>query len=120
MRRCASSSGDSSPGLGSGSRWSRPARRRLGAGEGAFDLLLLDLVLPAQSGYEVLRQFEGAGRPQGPPVLVLTNYPEARTEAEAKLLRSPTVIGGMPKSAVLREPGMLVKAIEGHRASAAA
>jgi CheY-like chemotaxis protein len=45
-----------------------------------FDLLLLDLMMPDVSGYDVLRELSLSESYRDLPVLILTNFPEARTE----------------------------------------
>ena len=51
-----------------------------------FDLLLLDLMMPEVSGYDVLREMTLTGTAAELPVLVLTNFPEARNGEEQRLL----------------------------------
>ena len=43
------------------------------AGEENPDLILLDLILPAMDGFEVLRQLKGAAATKDIPVIILSN-----------------------------------------------
>jgi PAS domain S-box-containing protein len=65
-----------------------------------FDLLLLDLMMPNVSGYDVLRQMTLTGTGAQVPVLVLTNCPEPGTDEERALLEHGRVLEVISKSAV--------------------
>src|SRR5262249_33272012 len=58
----------------------------------AFDLLLLDLMMPDVSGYDVLRDMALTGVGARLPVIVLTNAPQARNEMEQRLLDQGSVL----------------------------
>jgi len=50
------------------------------AGELAFDLVLLDVVMPGLDGYEVLRRLKAADRTRGVPVIFVTSMNEVADE----------------------------------------
>jgi PAS domain S-box-containing protein len=77
-----------------------------------FDLLLLDLMMPEVSGYDVLREMTLTGLSTSLPVLVLTNYPEPRNEDEKRLLEQGLVLDVLPKSAVHDNPQLLPHVID--------
>jgi PAS domain S-box-containing protein len=77
-----------------------------------FDLLLLDLMMPNVSGYDVLREMTLTGTSTELPVLVLTNFPEARNEEEKRLLDEGLVLDVLPKTAVHDNPQLLPHVIE--------
>jgi PAS domain S-box-containing protein len=77
-----------------------------------FDLLLLDLMMPRVSGYDVLREMTLTGTSTELPVLVLTNFPEARNEEEKRLLEEGLVLDVLPKTAVHDNPKLLPHVIE--------
>ncbi len=79
-----------------------------------FDLLLLDLMMPEVSGYDVLREMTLAGLAPDLPVLVLTNFPEARNEDERRLLGEGLVLDVLPKSSVHENPQLLPHIIDWH------
>jgi len=79
-----------------------------------FDLLLLDLMMPQVSGYDVLRDLALTGTAKGVPVIVLTNEPEARNEAERRLLEHGVVLDVLSKTRVHEHPALLPEAIEHH------
>jgi PAS domain S-box-containing protein len=79
-----------------------------------FDLLLLDLMMPEVSGYDVLREMTLAGTGADVPVLVLTNYPEARTGEERRLLNDGLVLDVVAKTAVHENPMLLAHLLEWH------
>uniref|UniRef100_A0A832MNL0 histidine kinase n=1 Tax=Eiseniibacteriota bacterium TaxID=2212470 RepID=A0A832MNL0_UNCEI len=79
-----------------------------------FDLLLLDLMMPEVSGYEVLREMALTGTGADLPVLVLTNFPEGRNEEERRLLDQGLVLDVLPKSAVHDNPQLLAHVIDWH------
>ena len=72
-----------------------------------FDVLLLDLMMPVASGYDVLREMTLTGLRPDLPVLVLTNFPEPRDENERRLLERGLVVDVISKTAVHGEPGLL-------------
>jgi len=77
-----------------------------------FDLLLLDLMMPEVSGYDVLREMTLTGISASLPVLVLTNYPEPRNEEERRLLEQGLVMDVLPKSTVHDNPQLLPHVID--------
>jgi len=79
-----------------------------------FDLLLLDLMMPGVSGYDVLREMALSGLRADLPVLVLTNFPESRDEDERLLLERGLVMDVLAKSDVHAEPGLLPRVLERH------
>ena len=79
-----------------------------------FDLLLLDLMMPEVSGYDVLREMTLAGLAPDLPVLVLTNFPEARNEEERRLLEQGLVLDVLPKTSVHENPQLLPHIIDWH------
>jgi PAS domain S-box-containing protein len=79
-----------------------------------FDLLLLDLVMPGVSGYDVLREMAVAGTAAGLPVLVLTSFPEAQSTDEKRLLERGHVLDVLSKSAVHDNPILLAQMVEWH------
>lgn len=83
-----------------------------------FDVLLLDLMMPDVSGYDVLREMTLNGLGAELPVLVLTNYPEPRDEEERRLLELGLVLDVLPKSSVHDNPGLLPHIIGWHLGNA--
>jgi PAS domain S-box-containing protein len=79
-----------------------------------FDLLLLDLMMPDVSGYDVLRDMTLSGTASELPVIVLTNYPEARNEDERRLLEQGLVLDVVSKTSVHEHPQLLPQVIERH------
>jgi CheY-like chemotaxis protein len=79
-----------------------------------FDLLLLDLMMPEVSGYDVLREMTLAGLAPDLPVLVLTNFTEARNEDERRLLDQGLVLDVLSKIAVHENPQFLPHIINWH------
>jgi PAS domain S-box-containing protein len=79
-----------------------------------FDLLLLDLMMPEVSGYDVLREMTLAGLAPDLPVLVLTNFPEAGNEDERRLLGEGLVLDVLPKISVHENPQLLAHIINWH------
>lgn len=77
-----------------------------------FDLLLLDLMMPDVSGYDVLREMTLTGLSASLPVLVLTNFPEPRNEEEKRLLEQGLVMEVLPKSSVHDNPQLLPHVID--------
>jgi len=77
-----------------------------------FDLLLLDLMMPEVSGYDVLREMTLTGLSASLPVLVLTNYPEPRNEEEKRLLEQGLVMEVLPKATVHDNPQLLPHVID--------
>ena len=77
-----------------------------------FDLLLLDLMMPEVSGYDVLREMTLTGLSASLPVLVLTNYPEPRNEEERRLLEQGLVMDVLPKATVHDNPQLLPHVID--------
>ena len=79
-----------------------------------FDLLLLDLMMPEVSGYDVLREMALSGTAADLPVVVLTNFPEARNPEEKRLLELGLVLDVLPKTAVHDNPQLLSHIIDWH------
>ena len=79
-----------------------------------FDLLLLDLMMPEVSGYDVLREMTLAGLAPDLPVLVLTNFPEPRNQDERRLLEQGLVLDVLPKTSVHENPQLLPHIIDWH------
>jgi len=79
-----------------------------------FDLLLLDLMMPVVSGYDVLRELSSPDGDPSLPVLVLTNYPEGRTDEERALLEDGPVLDVLSKSAMHENPLILPHIIDWH------
>jgi PAS domain S-box-containing protein len=79
-----------------------------------FDVLLLDLMMPGSSGYDVLREMTLTGVSADLPVLVLTNYPEPRTEEERRLLEEGLVLDVVSKARVHDNPRLLPHVIDWH------
>jgi CheY-like chemotaxis protein len=79
-----------------------------------FDLLLLDLMMPEVSGYEVLKEMTLAGVHRELPVLILTNFPEPRNDEERRLLESGLVLDVLPKTSVHENPQLLAHIIDWH------
>jgi PAS domain S-box-containing protein len=79
-----------------------------------FDLLVLDLMMPEVSGYDVLREMTLSGLAPDLPVLVLTNFPEARNEDERRLLDQGLVLDVLPKTSVHENPQLLPHIIDWH------
>ena len=84
-----------------------------------FDLLLLDLMMPETSGYDVLREMALRGTAKALPVIVLTAYPEVRNEDERRLLEQGLVLEILAKTDIHSRPRRLMEAIEGHLSSIA-
>ena len=79
-----------------------------------FDLLLLDLMMPEVSGYDVLREMTLAQLAPDLPVLVLTNFPEPRNDDERRLLEQGLVLDVLPKTSVHDNPQLLPHIIDWH------
>jgi len=77
-----------------------------------FDVLLLDLMMPQVSGYDVLREMTLTNTAPDLPVLVLTNFPEARNSEERRLLEEGLVLDVLPKTAVHDNPQLLPHVID--------
>ncbi len=79
-----------------------------------FDVLLLDLMMPVVSGYDVLRELTLSGDYRDLPVLILTNFPEARSDEERRLLEHGEVLDVLPKTSVHNHPMILPHIIDWH------
>jgi CheY-like chemotaxis protein len=79
-----------------------------------FDLLLLDLMMPEVSGYDVLREMALTGTAAELPVVVLTNFPEARSPEEKRLLEHGLVLDVLSKPSVHDNPQLLSHIIDWH------
>ncbi len=84
-----------------------------------FDVLLLDLMMPEVSGYDVLREMTLSGLHPDLPVLVLTNFPEPRDAAERQLLEQGLVMEIVAKTDVHADPRALPAALRRHLRPAA-
>jgi signal transduction histidine kinase/DNA-binding response OmpR family regulator len=80
----------------------------------AYDLLLLDLMMPEVSGYDVLREMALTGIRPDLPVLVLTNFPEPRNAEERRLLEQGLVLDVIAKSSVHENPQLLPHVLDWH------
>jgi CheY-like chemotaxis protein len=80
-----------------------------------FDALLLDVRMPEQSGYDVIRSVKLEGRAPDLPILVITNYPKPADEREQMLLSSPLVLEVLAKSAFAARPECLVERLDAIR-----
>jgi PAS domain S-box-containing protein len=81
---------------------------------GAYDVLLLDLMMPEVSGYDVLREMTLAGLCPDLPVMVLTNFPEPRNVEERRLLEQGLVLDVLAKTAVHENPQLLPHVLDWH------
>jgi PAS domain S-box-containing protein len=79
-----------------------------------FDLLLLDLMMPEVSGYDVLREMTLTGAAASLPVLVLTNYPQPRSTEEKELLEQGQILDILSKTAVHDNPALLAHLVDWH------
>jgi CheY-like chemotaxis protein len=77
-----------------------------------FDLLLLDLMMPVASGYDVLREMTLSGLRPDLPVLVLTNFPQPRDENERRLLERGLVVDVLSKTSVHSDAQLLVRVVD--------
>jgi CheY-like chemotaxis protein len=82
-----------------------------------FDLLLLDLMMPETSGYDVLREMALRGTAAAMPVIVLTAYPDSRNEEERRLLEHGLVLEVISKTDIHERPPRLTEAIDVHLSS---
>ncbi|MCE9626627.1 MAG: response regulator, partial [Candidatus Eisenbacteria bacterium] len=80
----------------------------------AYDVLLLDLMMPEVSGYDVLREMTLNGLHPDLPVMVLTNFPEPRNAEERRLLEQGLVLDVLSKTAVHESPQMLPHVLDWH------
>src|SRR5262249_24244224 len=78
------------------------------------DVLLLDLMMPEVSGYDVLREMTLAGLQSDLPVMVLTNFPEPRNDEERRLLEEGLVLDVVAKTAVHENPQLLRHVLDWH------
>jgi len=79
-----------------------------------YDVLLLDLMMPEVSGYDVLREMTLAGLQPDLPVMVLTNFPEPRNDEEKRLLQEGLVLDVVSKTAVHDNPQLLPHVLDWH------
>jgi CheY-like chemotaxis protein len=79
-----------------------------------FDILLLDLMMPEVSGYDVLREMTLSGLHTNLPVMVLTNFPEPRNDEERRLLEEGLVLDVVSKTAVHENPHLLPHVLDWH------
>ncbi len=79
-----------------------------------YDILLLDLMMPGVSGYDVLREMTLSGVHSDLPVMVLTNFPDPRNEEERRLLEDGMVLDVVSKTAVHNEPQLLAQILDRH------
>jgi signal transduction histidine kinase/DNA-binding response OmpR family regulator len=88
-------------------------------GGGSCDVILLDLMMPDGTGYDVLRAMrEQDGSPR-PPVLILSNWPEPATAEDRAILGRAPVLAVLEKTAVYRDPRLLFRHLEGMLGSSA-
>ena len=80
-----------------------------------FDALLLDLRMPDQSGYDVIRSLKLEGRAPELPILVITNYTEPADAQEQILLSSPLVMEVLTKPTVAARPEVLLEWLDAIR-----
>ncbi len=80
----------------------------------AYDVLLLDLMMPEVSGYDVLREMTLSGLHPNLPVMILTNFPEPRNEEERRLLEDGVVLDVVSKTAVHNNPQLLPHVLDWH------
>jgi hypothetical protein len=66
------------------------------------------------SGYDVLRELTRSGLHNQLPVLVLTNFPDARNDEERRALDQGLVLDVLPKSSVHDNPLILSHIIDWH------
>ncbi len=79
-----------------------------------YDLLILDLMMPGVSGYDVLREMTLSQLHPELPVLVLTNFPEPRNQEERLLLEQGLVLDVVAKSAIHDNPKLLPHVLDWH------
>ena len=79
-----------------------------------YDVLLLDLMMPEVSGYDVLREMTLSGLQPDLPVMVLTNFPEPRNDEERRLLQEGLVLDVVSKTAVHDNPQLLPHVLDWH------
>ena len=79
-----------------------------------FDLLLLDLMMPEVSGYDVLRDMTLSGTGSKIPVVVFTNCPEPRNQEEKRLLEEGMVLEVIAKASIHDNPQLLTHLIDWH------
>jgi len=79
-----------------------------------YDVLLLDLMMPEVSGYDVLREMTLSGLQPDLPVMVLTNFPEPQTDEERRLLQDGLVLDVVSKTAVHDNPKLLPHVLDWH------
>jgi PAS domain S-box-containing protein len=79
-----------------------------------YDVLLLDLMMPEVSGYDVLREMTLSGLQPDLPVMVLTNFPEPRNDEEKRLLQEGLVLDVVSKTAVHDNPQLLPHVLDWH------
>jgi signal transduction histidine kinase/CheY-like chemotaxis protein len=80
-----------------------------------FDAILLDLRMPHQSGYDVIRSLKLEGRAPDLPILVITNYPAPTDAREQALLSSPLILEVLSKPDVSARPELLLERLEAIR-----
>jgi CheY-like chemotaxis protein len=80
-----------------------------------FDALLLDLRMPDESGYDVIRSLKLEGRAPELPILVITNYPEPTDASEQMLLSPPLILDVLSKPTVAERPQVLLERLEAIR-----
>ncbi len=83
-----------------------------------FDALLLDLRMPGESGYDVIRSLKLEGRAPELPILVITNYSEPTAAEEQVLLSSPLILDVLPKRIVAARPELLLQRLAAIRSEA--
>ena len=85
----------------------------------SFDLLLLDVMMPGTSGYDVLREMALHGTAAALPVIVLTANPDVHNEEQRRLLEQGLVLEVVGKTEIHEPPRRLTEAIAVHLSSIA-
>jgi CheY-like chemotaxis protein len=83
----------------------------------SFDAILLDLRMPDQSGYDVIRSLKLEGGAPNLPILVITNYPAPTDAHEQALLSSRLIVDVLPKPEVAEHPELLLERLEAIRSA---
>ncbi len=82
-----------------------------------FDLLLLDLMMPNTSGYDVLREVRKLGLGDSLRTVVLTNAPHPHSDEESSLLHGEGVVEIVSKSEVAGDLDRLTRILSRHAAA---
>ncbi|NOT35020.1 MAG: response regulator [Candidatus Eisenbacteria bacterium] len=87
----------------------RECLQALAENPNAYDLLLLDLMMPEMSGYDVLRALALRRGTPAPPVVVFSNALDAGSPAEREALARGAVIDVLAKGDIQRQPSLLAE-----------